>query len=167
MHTSAVSLQLAQHQFQQRGLAATVRADQRDFIATLDLSREVTHQHFTINLIINVFHFEDDFAGAGRFFDLHFRRAHHFAALAAFVTHRFQRTYAAFVTGTTGFDALTDPDFFLRQFAIKLSVLELFDAQVFFFFQQIGIIAAWIRHQLSAIQIDNARRHIANKRTVM
>ncbi len=84
-----------------------------------------------------------------------------------FTTQRFQRTHTTFITGTTGFDALTDPHLFLRQFAVEFGVLHLFNAQRFLFAFQIEIVVAWPGDQLATVQIDNARRHVADKRTVM
>ena len=167
VNAAAVCLQLAEHQLQQRGFTAAVRANQGYFVAALNLRGEVLHQHFTVNLIVNVLHFEDNLAGAGRLFHLHFGAAHHFTAFAALAAHRLQGTHAAFVTGTASFNALADPDLFLRQLAVELGILQLFHAQVFFFFEQIGIVIAGIGHQLAAIEVDNTRRHIANKRTVV
>ncbi len=167
VNAPTVGLKLSEHQFQQRGFTAAVRANQGDFVAALDLSRELFHQDFTVNLIVHVFHFEDNLAGTGGLFHLHFGAAHHFTAFATFTAHGLQGTHAAFVTGTAGFNPLADPHLFLRQLAVKLGILQLFHAQVFFFLQQIGIVIAWISHQLTAVEIDNTRRHIANKRTVV
>ena len=167
VNTAAVSLQLTEHQLEQRGFTTAVRANEGNFIATLHLSGEVFHQNFSIDLVIDIFHFKDNLTGAGCLFDLHLCTSHHFTASAALVTHRLQCTHAAFVTGTAGFNTLTDPDLFLCQLAVKLRILQLFHAQVFFFFQQIGIVIARIGDQLAAIEIDNTRRHVADKRTVV
>ncbi|UMX50421.1 hypothetical protein MJ390_11205 [Klebsiella pneumoniae] len=49
---------------------------------------EILHQHFAVNLIVDVFHLKDDFAGTGSLLNLHLRAAHHFrktlTALAAY-----------------------------------------------------------------------------------
>ena len=167
VNAAAVGLQLAQHQLQQRGFTAAVRADKRNFVTALNLGGEIFHQHFAINLIVDVFHFEDNFAGTGRFFHLHFGAAHHFTAFAALTAHCLQSAHAAFVTGTAGLDALADPHLFLRQLAVELRILQLFHAQVFFFLKQIGVVIARISDQLAAVEIDNTRCHVANKRTVV
>ncbi len=167
VNTTAVGLKLTQHQFQQRGFTAAIRTDKRNLVAALHLSGEIVHQHFAVDRIIHVLHFEDNLARAGRLFHLHFGATHDFTTLATFAAHRLQGANAAFVTGTTRFDALTDPYFFLRQLAVELRILQLFHAQVLFFLQQIGIVIARIGHQLAAIEIDNARCHVADERTVM
>ena len=123
MNASTVCLKLPEHQFQQGGFAAAVWANQRNFVATLYLSGKIFHQLLAVNLVANVFHFENDLTGAAGLFHLHLRRAHYLTALATFTAHRFQGAHAAFITGTACFDPLTDPHFFLRQFAIKLGIL--------------------------------------------
>ena len=123
MNTSTIRLQLTEHQLQQRSFAAAVRANQRNFVAALDLSGEVFNQHLAINLVVDVLHFEHNLARTRGLFHLHLRAAHHFTALTALAAHGFQRPHAPFVTGATRFDPLTDPHFFLRQLAIELRVL--------------------------------------------
>ena len=167
MNTSAIGLQLAQHQLEQRGFTAAVWTNQRNFIATLYLRGEISHQHFAVNLVVHVFHFKDDLTGSRGLFDLHLRAAHHFTTGAAFITHRFQRADAAFVTGTTGFNPLTDPHLFLRQFAVEFGVLQFFNAQRLFFFYQVLIVITRIGHQVTTIEIDDAGCHVADERTVV
>ena len=102
----------------------------------------MTDQILTVNTIADIIDFKDDFAGAGRLFHLHLRFAHHLTAFRAFAAQGFQGTDAPFITGTAGFDALTDPDFFLRQLAVKFRILHLFDTQCLFLGHQIIIITA-------------------------
>ena len=167
MDPPAVGLQLAEHQLQQRGFPAAVGADQGDLVAALDLCGEILHQHFAVNLIVDVFHLKDDFAGTGSLLNLHLRAAHHFPALTALAAHRLQRADSAFVTGPARFDTLTDPHLFLGQLAVKFRILQFFDPQGFFFIEEILIVISRIGHQLATIEVDNARRHIADKGTVM
>ncbi|CSH48136.1 Uncharacterised protein [Shigella sonnei] len=77
----------------------------------------------TVNLVANVFHFENDLTGAAGLFHLHLCGTHHFATFTTLATHCFQGAYAAFITGTACFDPLADPHLFLRQFAIELGIL--------------------------------------------
>ncbi len=163
----AVGLQLAKHQLQQRGFPTAVGANQGNLVAALDLRGEIFHQHFAINLIVDVLHFENDFAGARSLFNLHPGTAHHFPALAALTTHRLQGANAAFVTRAARFDPLTDPHFFLSELAVEFRILQFFNPQGFFFIQQILIVIARVGHQLAAIEVDDARRHIADKGAVV
>ena len=167
VNTSAIRFQLTKHQFQQRGFPTAVRANQGNFVTALDLGAEILNQDLAINLVVDVLHFEDNLTRASSLFDLHLRAAHHFTALATFAAHGFQCPHTPFVTGTTRFDPLTDPHLFLRQLTIEFRILELFHAQRFFFIQQILIVVPRVGHQLAAIEIDNPRRHVANKGTVV
>ena len=87
--------------------------------------------------------------------------------LTALAAHRLQRADSAFVTGPARFDTLTDPHLFLGQLAVKFRILQFFDPQGFFFIEEILIVISRIGHQLATIEVDNARRHIADKGTVM
>ena len=89
VNASAIRLQLTKHQLQQRGFPAAVGANQRNFVAALDLGSEIFHQHLAINLVVDVLHFEHDLARTRGLFDLHLRAAHHFTALTALATHGF------------------------------------------------------------------------------
>ena len=89
VNASAIRLQLTKHQLQQRGFPAAVGANQRNFVAALDLGGEIFHQHLAINLVVDVLHFEHDLARTRGLFDLHLRAAHHFTALTALATHGF------------------------------------------------------------------------------
>ncbi len=133
----------------------------------MHLGAKIADQGFAFDTVIDVFEFKDNFTGAGGLFDLHFCAAHHFTPFATFATQAFQSPDTPFIAGASGFDALTDPHFFLRQFFIKLGVLQLFYPQRFFFRYQVLIVIARVRDQFAAIQIHNARRHIANKRTIV
>ncbi len=97
----------------------------------------------------------------------HSRVASEFTASGAFFAKLFQRPHAAFVTGTAGFDALTDPHFFLSQLFIKFSLLAGLNLKVVLFFIQVCLIITRVAGELASIKIHNAGSHGSDKRPVV
>ena len=122
-YPATIGSQLAEHQFQQRGLTTAVGPHQRDLIAALHLSREVSHQGPLTATIANVFQLKDDLTGAQRLFGLHPGVPLLRTALSMLLTHRFQGANTPLVTSTTRLDPLTDPRLLLRQTPIELGIL--------------------------------------------
>ena len=78
-----------------------------------------------------------------------------FATLAALYTQLFQGAYTAFVTGTTGLDALADPHFFLGQALVKQRVGGFFRGQGGFLVdQEAGVVAVPV-DQAATVQLQN------------
>ncbi|CSA55863.1 Uncharacterised protein [Vibrio cholerae] len=91
----------------------------------------------------------------------------HFTTLTTFLTKTFQCPNSSFITSSSCFNTLTDPNLFLSELFIKLGILQLFNPQHLFFFSKIIFIISWERAELTAIEIHNAGCHRLNKSTVM
>ena len=88
-------------------------------------------------------------------------------ALGAFITHGFQRAYAALVAGASGLDALPNPVLFLRQAFVEQSVTcFLFFQSLLFELQVVGVVAG-PADDAAAINLHDAGRKFLRKRAIV
>ena len=104
----------------------------------------------------DIFRFDDFFSravGAGNF-DLGFTLL--IEALAALSAHGFQCAYSALVAGSTRFNTLPDPGFFLCQALVEQRVAGFFlFVGLFLELQVVGVVAG-PRNDLAAINFNNS-----------
>ena len=115
----------------------------------------------------DVFQHHHLFAGLFSSIELDVGLAGALTTLAALYTQGFQGTNTAFVTGTTGFDALTDPHFFLSQTLVEQRVGGFFCGQGgFFVHQEAGVVAVPV-DQATTVQLQNPGCQVLQEGTVV
>ena len=167
LHRTLVGSQLTEQQFDQGRFAGTVRADQGDAVAAQYARAEIAHQRPAVVAEGNVFDIEHPFSGILRLRRLHLDIAGGFAPLRALAAHRFQAADTAFIAGAARFDALPDPDFFLRQQFVETGTVLGF---VVLTLGQTALVIAPIAgpgRDRAAVDFDDAGGQILQKTAVM
>ncbi|MNH05037.1 hypothetical protein D3C79_643490 [compost metagenome] len=161
-HTTA-GLELAEQQLDQRRLAATVGAHQRNLVAAQHLQIQPLEQGTIAKVQPQTFGLEHQLAGAIHIVHLQLGLALQLTALTTLHPHRLEGAHPAFVTGAACLDALADPYLFLGQLAIELGVFQLLDPQPLLFTQQVLIVVAGPGGDLAAIEIDDPGRQLVDE----
>ena len=138
--------ELTHEQFEKRGLARTVGANDTDLIAALNGGGEVINEILALDAVLgaedgagsrvcitDVLGFDDNTTRLQFGADLHADFAREFTAFTALFTQTLQGTDTSFVARAARFDALTDPGFFLRELFIEEGVLCLLSGEHLFF----------------------------------
>jgi hypothetical protein len=153
---AAVGFEFAQDQFQQRGLAGAVGAEQADLVAAQDGAAEVADDGLLAEGLGHLGQFGHDLAARLTGSDVHVDAALHLAAGDAAGAQLLQARDAALASGAAGFDALADPDFFLGQQLVGLGADHCFLGELLFLLQEVLLEIAGIGAQLAAVQLHDA-----------
>src|SRR6185503_8002348 len=89
------------------------------------------------------------------------------APLRALAPQLLEPLHPAFVARAARFDALADPDFFLREQLVELRALLHFRAEQLFFASLVLGKAAGEAREPSAVEFDHARCHVVEKTPIM
>src|SRR5690606_22902833 len=168
LDATAGRLQITEQELEQRGLAGTVGAEQTDAVAALQDHGEILDQERAAAMReTDVLRHHHLLAGLVRGLQLDIRLALTFAALGTLGAHRLERTHSAFVTGTAGLDALTNPHLLLGQALVEQRVGGLFGGQLLLLVhQEAGVIAVPV-DQTATIQLEDACRQILQEGAVV
>ena len=166
-HRPFIRGQFAQDQFQQRGFARTVGADQADFVSAQNGAAEVAHHCFAASggfkVFADFFEFGHNFSTGRAAGHIQLDPAHGISAGGAGFSQVFQPGDAALRAGAAGFHAFAYPHFFLsQQFVCPCIDHRLLGELLFFQCLVLGKVA-WIAQQAAPIQIDHAGGHAIQK----
>ncbi len=158
----------AEQQGDERGLAAAVGPEDADAVAAHQRGGQAAHDRRPARVRERqVLHARDHFAAA---LGLGQRRAHtagFLAARAPLVAQRFERAHAALVARAPRLDAAPQPCFFLRELLVEQRRLVGFDAQFVLARGEVGVVAGRVAAQPPAVQVQDARGHVAQERAVV
>ena len=157
----------AQYQFDQRGFACAIGADESKAVAAHDAQRQIFDQGVGIEAFGDINEFSHQLAGAfaGIQRELHFAQA--LAPRRAFITQCFQPAHAAFVAGAARLNAFAYPHFLLRPEFVKLAIGDGFIGQLIGLARFVRGEVAGIGAQQPAIEFDDARDDPIQKRAIM
>ena len=156
VNLAAVRLQLAQQELEQRALAAPVITDQANAVTTNDIERQVAYQRRAAGPgKVNVLDFDNPLTRRVSRFQLEAGFTLTLDALRTIITHRLERSYPALVTGTSSFDTLPNPHFFLSQLLIKQGVGCRFCCQLLLFMLKEAVVVTHPVDQLTTVQLHN------------
>ena len=159
--------ELAEQQFEQRGLAAAVRADDADLVAAPDGGGEIAHDRRAAVAEGDVLRLDHLLAGHAAGLDFDARGAFALAALAAFLAHRLQRADAALVAGAAGLHALAQPRFLLRELLVEGGPLLFLGLEVRGLALEVGVVIAGPARELAAVELDDAGGELAQEGAVV
>ena len=166
-HAALRGLQLAEDELEQRGLAATVGADQAHLVAAQDGGAEAVDQRALAEALADVAQLRHDLA-AGRariHFQLHL--AQRFAAAGALLTQRLQPLHPAHAAGAPRFHALAHPHLLLRQQLVGAGIGQGFVFQLAGLGGLVGAEVARVAAQHAAVQLDDAGGHRVDEGAVV
>ena len=123
---AALRREIAEHQAQQRALAAAVRSDDADAVAAADRHRQIAHEHLLAVAEADALEIGDDLAGSAAAVEIEIYCALQGDALSPFLPQRFEPTHAPFVARAPRFDAFADPHFFFCEELVEIRVLTRF-----------------------------------------
>ena len=164
---AAVRGQLAQDHLQQRGLARAIGADQTHLVAAQDGAAEIAHHGAAAEGLGDVFQLGHDLAAAIALGDIQLDATDHLTAGCSGAAQLVQALDAGHRAGTTGFHALADPDFFLRQQFVELGVGDGFVGQLLGLEPLVGREVARVGAQLTPIELDDAGTDVVQERSVV
>src|SRR5690606_39381588 len=109
--------------------ARVVRPDDADAVAPQDGSAVVPHDDLVAERLADVVELGHELSRSLPFGQRQAYVTQAFAAIGAFHAQLLEPAYPAFVAGAACFDALADPDFFLRQQLVEPFLFEAFGFQ--------------------------------------
>ena len=129
---AAVGGQFTQDEFEQRGLARTVGAQQANLVTAQDGAGEVPHDGAVAKRFAHIGQLRHDLAAALALGHIHIDAALCVAALGPRGAHVLQAGDAALAAGAAGFHPFADPDFFLGEQFVGLGVDDRFLGELLF-----------------------------------
>ena len=162
-----VGLQLSHDEFQQRGLAGAIGADQADLVPAQQPAGEILDDGPAAIGFGNVLQFRHQFPGTVPlgYRELHLARP--IASRSALKPQRLKAAHSAFIAGAPSFDALPDPHFLLGQYLVELPVEHGFCRKRLGFSCLPGREIARIGGKQSAIQFENLVHNLVEESAVV
>ena len=167
LHGAGIGLDLAEDEFEQRGLAAAVRADQADLVAAQQAAREVLDDVTAAVGLGDAFELGHQLAGTLGLADLQFHLADTLAARRALEAQLLEPQHTAFVAGAPSLDALPDPHLLLREELVELAVVDRLGGEVFGLADLVGAEVARIRGEIAAVELDDLVGHRVEEAAVV
>ena len=161
--------ELPEHEPQQRRFAGAVGAHDPDLIPALDTHRQIAHDPAPFIRIAKARFFALDHLKptAVRLLRGDRRLARAVATCGPLGPHFFERMDAVAGPGALRLHAPPDPHFFLREFLIELCALHLLGLEDSLFPHEKRVVVARPTDELAAVDFDNARRELPQKRPVV
>ena len=166
-HRARIGFERAEDEFDQRGFARAIGADETEAVAAHDAQIELVDYGVVAEFLCDVFKFRHQLAGALTGIQRQLHLAQALAARGAFIAQRFQPPHAAFVAGAAGLNTFADPHFFLRPEFVELAVHHFFGGKLIGFARFVRGEVAGVGAQQAAIQFDNTRGHAIQKRAIV
>ena len=161
--------ELAEEQAEQRGLARAVGADDADLVAALDARREIAHNPAAVvgvaeARVLALDHLE---AAAIRLLRGDRRLAGAVAARGALGAHLLERVDAVARARALRLHAAADPDFLLRELLVELRALHFLGLEHGLLAREKRVVVALPADELAAIDLDDARGNLPEKRAIV
>ncbi|MNT03673.1 hypothetical protein D3C72_1382200 [compost metagenome] len=153
---AAVGLEFAQDQLEQRRLAGAVRAQQADLVAAQDGAAETADHGLLAEGLGGVGELGHDLAAGLTRGHVHVDAALHLAARGAAGAQFLQPRDAALAARAAGFDALADPDLFLRQQLVGLGADDRLLRELLFLLDEVLLEVARVGTQLAPVELHDA-----------
>ena len=156
-HFAAVGGEFSQNHFEQRGFAHAIRADQTNLVATQKGGGEVLGDDFVAEGFADICEFGHDLAAGRAAREIELDTTHSVAPCFAARAQSLESRDAALAAGATRFDAFANPHLFAGQHFVGLGVDDGFLRELFFLLDLVLAEVARIRHQMPAVELNDAR----------
>ena len=157
----------ADDQLEQRRLARAVRTDEADLVATEYARRKRTNHRSPVVTLRHVMQLDDQLTRslARRDGEIHLAEA--FTARCTLAPQRFEPPHAPFVARPARFDPLAYPRLLLREKLVEACVPDRLRVELLLFAPLILREGAGVARELSAVELDHARRHVLQEPPVV